>query len=767
MGFAFLKSRALGGRRVSLRRSMAILGSILTVAIGASAGHTVEAVDEAEAAQRPPLSVPIFVTSRNDSCYDTGRFAAIKRLARVEQHRINRHGGVAGRRLRLAFFDDLHDPKRAAQNMAYALSDPQTLAMIGMSNSELAKAALDSSGKELKTSGIPFISDISIGKLIADYPNGFTTRPSEDEERMPVMAEFVKQMKFARVAFVGLQSAFYSNNFGDALKKVLGADAFAADYRLHTVGDGILDASEIAPMVADLKSKNIDLLFLSVGTSRTSDILKQFKADGFTPPLFITGRLAALDVHGGDVYPNDIYQLAWDGLPDVYNDRLRKFVSDSPDPSAWIFEGVKNKAAPGWQNGKCKPRDEDVPLSVTDDDNMQALSSGAQYADMVGLIAEAARGTNASTSLPELRKLIVQRLGTVYASGRGTYKGQFDNWSFQPSSRAAARAPMIVMIPRGSEHTQLAPVQFLHLRNNTMRRIDTLYADIDLVSAERIDDNDKTFLADFYLSMNDRSGRSIDQIEFSNAYLEPGSSSRQISVHVVHDGEKSDAFPDHMKVYKVTGKFLFDPQLLDYPFDTQRFSIDIQPKAGSAPFIIQPLPRSLRDRAVTVDGWLPKDQYVGYDKDFVRTVDAQTLEPSVVPFYKTSFVWLMKRETTDYFLRVVVPLAFIVIIAYLSIFIATSHFEAIVTIQVTALLSAVALYLALPKLEANVETLSDRIFLFSYLLLSLIIVITIARVNKRVEPIGWLRRSLGALHIVAMPLAAAFVAYFVYQASLS
>jgi hypothetical protein len=30
-----------------------------------------------------------------------------------------------------------------------------------------------------------------------------------------------------------------------------------------------------------------------------------------------------------------------------------------------------------------------------------------------------------------------------------------------------------------------------------------------------------------------------------------------------------------------------------------------------------------------------------------------------------------------------------------------------------------------------------------------------------------LRRSLGALHIVAMPLAAAFVAYFVYQASLS
>ena len=104
------------------------------------------------------------------------------------------------------------------------------------------------------------------------------------------------------------------------------------------------------------------------------------------------------------------------------------------------------------------------------------------------------------------------------------------------------------------------------------------------------------------------------------------------------------------------------------------------------------------------------------------------------------------------------PLGFILIIAYLSIFISTHHFEAIVTIQVTALLSAVALYLAMPKLDANAETLSDRIFLFSYLMLSLIIAITIARVNKRVEPIDWLRRALGFLHIVVVPVMTAAVA---------
>ncbi|CEJ83620.1 Extracellular ligand-binding receptor [Hyphomicrobium sp. GJ21] len=760
------KDRMRGTASILLRRATAILIAIFTVIVSASMPVSVDSVDDVEAAQRPPLSVPIFISSRDDLCYDNGQVAAIRRLAVQEQRRINRHGGVAGRRLQLTFLDDQRDEKKAAANMGLALSDPQTLAMIGMSNATRAKAAFDASGKDIKKTGIPFVSDISVAALIADYPNVFTTRPSEDEERMPVIAEFVKQMKIARPAFIGLDGQLASSNFGDALTKLFGPGVMAADHRLHMVGDDLLDPGELASAIADLKSKNIDFVFLSVGGSRTADVLKKFKTEGLTPPAFVTGRITSLGLDGDAAYPNDIFQLAWDGFPDVYNDRLRKLVSESPDPDAWIFQGAKNNAAPGWKSGKCKARDEDVPLSVVDDDNMRALSVGTQYADMVGLIAEAARGKDATTSLPDLRSLIVQRLQSAYVQGRGTFQGRFDNWSFQQASRAAARTPMILMLPRGLGHAQLAPLQFVHLRNNSMQRIDTLYADIDLIRAEHIDDNEKTFLADFYLSMNDRGGASIEQIEFSNAYLEPGSNDRQITVRQIHDGGKSEAFPDHMKIYRVSGKFLFEPQLLDYPFDTQRFSIDIQPKSNNAPFIVQPPPDTLRDRLVNVDGWLPKDQYVGYDEDFVRTVDAQTLQPSVVPFYKANFVWLMKRQTTDYFLRVVVPLGFILMIAYLSIFISTHHFEAIVTIQVTALLSAVALYLALPKLDANVETLSDRMFLFSYLMLSIIIAITIARVNKWIEPVGWLRKSLSVLHIAGVPLATAALAFYVYELSL-
>lgn len=749
-------------RRASVAQAVAAFGASL-IAAGAFTPPIAHAMDKAEAAARPPLVMQIFVTSRNDDCYDGGQLKAIKRLTTLAQHRINQDGGIAGRKVVVNILDDQRLPQSTIENLATAIADPQTIAMIGISNATRAKAALDANGKDLKASGIPFMSDISVTDLIKDYPNVFTTRASEDEERMPVIAEFVKLAHFERPAFIGIQSLLGSTNFSDSLKEFL-SGGLVADHRLQLTNDK-LDPSEVAAAVADLKSKNVGIVFVAVGGDRMKGVVKQFQDAGFTPPLFVTGRVDSVTNQGADAYANDVYQLAWNELPDGYSERLRELIMSTPYPSQWIFEGAKNASAPGWKDATCKPRDEDIPLNVLDTVNMRALSVGSQYADVVSLIAEAARSAEITAEIPDVRNLIVNQLKTGYASGRGIFKGRFDNWSFQPASRAAARTPLIVMLPRGRNRAQLAPIQFLHLRDQSLQRIDTLYADIDLIHAERIDDSEKTFFADFYLSMNDRSGASIEQIEFANAYLEPGSNERQITVRAIHDGGQSAAYPDHMKIYQVTGKFVYSPDLRNYPFDTQRFSIDLRPKPGTTPFIVQPPPQQVRDHVVKVDGWDARDQYVGYDVDFVRTVDAQTLEPSVFPFYKASFAWLMKRETTDYFLRVVVPLAFILIIAYLSIFISTHHFEAIVTIQVTALLSAVALYLALPKIDANIETLSDRMFLFTYFMLSVIIAITIARENKRVEPIRWLKTGLIFLHIVAVPAMVAAMAYYVYLAS--
>jgi hypothetical protein len=261
--------------------------------------------------------------------------------------------------------------------------------------------------------------------------------------------------------------------------------------------------------------------------------------------------------------------------------------------------------------------------------------------------------------------------------------------------------------------------------------------------------------------------QSLDQIEFANAFLDPQTNSKQITIRPLHQGGPSEAYPSDMKIYAVSGKFMFDPNFGNYPFDSQRFSIDIRSKSGDAPFIIQPSPGALRDQIVNAEGWRVRDQYVGYDEDFLPVIDAKSHERSVVPFYKGSFVWLMKREATDYYLTVVIPLAFIMIIAYLAVFIPRAHFEAIVTIQVTALLSAVALYLTIPKVDSDEATISDKIFLFNYMLTALMIGLSILRVNRRVDSVPGLARVLAVVHVTAIPILVAVMALYVLGSSQS
>ena len=729
------------------------------------AGMAAPASTEAQAAQKPPVTIAIFYSSRVDVCFDPGEIPAIRKLATSEQERINRQGGINGRRVDIRFLDDQRDPQKSIANMRSVLSDATMLAMIGMSNSARSKATFDALGGEISASGIPFMSDIALNSIFEAHPNVFTMRASQDDERMPVLIQFVKQMNFTRTAFVGLKDALFSTSLGDGLRAGLGEPGPIADHRLR-YKDNEVDQADTEAMLADIRDKQPDLLFLSIGGSRTAPVLKQLIAAGTTPALFISGRIDSLPSDVTKAYPNTMYQLAWDGLPDAYSDRLRKLIWRS-DPEEWIFEGARIAEAPGWKNGECKPRPRDITPTPLQPANLRAIGAGAQFGDMVGLIANAARSAELDAEIPEIRRHVLDRVKSVYATGRGTFLGSFENWSFGARSRAAARTPFIVMLTPGIGKTQLAPLQFVRLRDESLRPIQTLYLDVDLVRAARIDDNEKTFFAEFYVSMHDNKETSIQAVEFSNAFLDPRTNDRQITVRTLHEGGKSSTYPEGLKIYQVSGKFTFEPQLASYPFDVQRYAIDIRPKLSDAPFVIQPPPQSLRDTAVIADGWDPKDQYVAYDEDFVRTLDARSLEPSVVPFYKASFVWLMKRQTTDYYLRVVAPLAFIVLIAYMSIFIPMAHFEAIVTIQVTALLSAVALYLALPKVDSDTATLSDRIFLFDYMAFSLMITMSIVRMNRVVASRKWLQRLLGFTHIVLIPVLVAAMAMYVHRASVA
>ncbi len=744
------------------------LSALVVFACVACAADPAAAIKEAEAAaQGPPYHVALFVSPpREDLCHDPGDIAAVRRLAAEEQARINQRGGVAGRPIAIKIFDDQRSDARAIANMRAVLADRNMIGMIGLGNATRAKAVFDALGEDIRRSNIPFLSDISVSGIFTGHLNVFTTRPSQDEERAPVMAAFTRSMGFKRPAFIGTADTVFSEALRESLITLIGEGNLSGDHRIRLT-DGKPDAAQLAAVVAALSQRQPDIIYLAVGSRGGADVINALKAAGVTPALFVSGRIDALPPAVAMSYPSPLYQLAWDNLPELYNGRLRKLAVLSPT-NPWIFEGRKNARAPGWAKGECEERPDIRGIrDPFEPNNMRAIANGARYADMISLLAGVLKNADRSASIETLRAGAVARITTAHAVGRGAFRGTFENWSFDPSTRTAARTPFIIILPRGLGRLQLAPIQFRRARDGTFRPIETLYMDIDLVKAHHVDDNEKTFFAEFYLSFHDSKAIDIGEIEFANAYIDPRTHGRQITAEPLHGGATERIYPASMKVYKVVGRFLFEPRLETFPFDTQSFSIEVQPRRSDAAFIVQPPPVSLRDARVITENWAPIAHYVGYDEDFVPVVDSFTHEASVAPFYKASFVWQMRRETTDYFLRVVVPLGFILGIAYLSIFIPMSRFDSIVAIQVTALLSAVALYISLPKLDSDTATLSDRIFVFDYMMVSLMIAITVLRVNPVIAARRWLVSVLEFMHVAVVPALVVVAAYYVYGMSIA
>src|SRR5262249_47272456 len=143
---------------------------------------------------------------------------------------------------------------------------------------------------------------------------------------------------------------------------------------------------------------------------------------------------------------------------------------------------------------------------------------------------------------------------------------------------------------------------------------------------------------------------------------------------------------------------------------------------------------------------------VGSDQDIVPTLGASVSEKRIVPFYKFNATWVVRRLAVDYYLRVVVPLSFILLVTYFSVFLPHTRFESMVAIKVTALLPAIAPYLALPKVDTEQATLSDKIFMMTYAAVSLMIGLSILKDNLR-KTHGALALTVAFLQRVVFPVA--------------
>ena len=657
--------------------------------------------------------IALIISSRSGAVSKT--VEAIQYFSKQEIKKINSSGGINGRRVKLVVLDDKENVNTTVKLVENVLKRKNLIAIVGLWSSTRGSKVVEQIGR----AGVPFISEMSLTNLFEQYQNIFTMIRSEVDET-ELFKKFIKE-NHKSIVFYGLKGDLFTEKFLSATESLQPSVELTNKY---WISDLKADNSEtINNLITHIKEFKPAVLCLSAGSNGGAEVIKKLENEGIKIPVFIaSGSVLRIQRNmAGKVYSGSLFQVS-NSIPFVDNERLAQL--------------------------KRRPDFQKLLKEYEDDD----IGYGISYADILAMIHQSSSSKEKLENTQELREKITKKLN-IYQEGQRFFRGKWRDWAFT-KQRSIYENTLIIYKDPGHQELRLWPLQFRRIKGE-LKPVPVLYTGVDMVRIFAINTNTKTFDAEFYFSIAGQENIGIEDVEFTNAVR--GEEERQlIAIRKILDGSAHTGNDPSLKVYKVNGRFLFEPNLKNYPFDQQQFSVSLQPKNMSSPFIIQPSNKALRDRSFNVLGWKLVDsdtaEYVGFDQDIISTLQNQAQDRKILPLNKFNFTWILERQALDYYLRVVIPLCLIMLVAYFSIFIPNARVDTIVGIQVTTLLSVIALYFSIPKLDTDTATLSDEIFVFSEMVIVMLVCMSIMRVHSAVKeaPIfGWV---LSLAQLVLFPI---------------
>src|SRR5688572_3976943 len=593
---------------------------------------------------------------------------------------VNKEGGISGRDLRIKYLDDKGDTDSTLKVVQESITDKTLIAYLGCWGSTKAAAV----AKLIAEHKIPYIGGYSITSIARPYPNMFTYEIGIDQ--FAFAAYNLVKAKSKRPAFIGNSGDFFTGTLHHKVTifNEKGAGIKFGMQKWYS-GNHQFTEEELKYLVSSLKGQ-ADFLVLSVKSTQSNILLRKLWQEGVYIPVFLAyNDIPEIDTSIPGYKQAELYDISVFGIPSALKMRSQMLKD-------------QHKA--------------ELKYSVKVD---FLIGVGALIADAVGLVQ-----TTAHTNLREknIRERITKGLQS-YINGGKLYRGWSTDWYFT-EKRALATEAVLGWKPPNFPLPILAPYQFLH-SDSGITKTQVLYTNIDLIRIDRISDEAGSFNAAFYLEINSKKNITISQINFANAARNEINHEPLLEIKMLRADSASGPDQLYNYLYLISGKFFFDRNLKHYPFDQQQFTITLQTNSAFQPFLIQPPGLTQRDTIFKSPGWNYVSNYVGYDQDIIYTAKNFLNKQTYLPNYKFIYTYVLKRAQVDFFLKVFTPLLAILIIAYFSVFIPFREFEAICGIQVTALLAAIALYFSTYKPEMQNATISDRIFIFTYIMITTLI----------------------------------------------
>src|SRR5688572_4338140 len=632
--------------------------------------------------QKAPYKIGVIINSVEITPED---FAVVKFIVGKKLESLNKEGGINGHPVEVLYLDDKGSNELLYKLVSTSIQDKNMLAYIGCKSSSRARVI----APLLTRHNVALIGGYSLTPLVEEFPNMYSAEIGIRE--VSVVLQNLLKTKGTKGAFIGKTGDAYSNGLLQEMEKFAAKDpGFQVVFRKWFPLNHTFKKTELDSLANTLKKK-ADFLLISTEQGSTNYLLEELWKRGVKIPAFCgLADISQININSPFYYESELYDLNPVGIPGVLNMRLQEQL-------ALYKTHIKPSSTLEFQIG-----------------------FGGRHADAIGLLKEASQDKSGPPD-SDIRTRINTGL-KKYINGDQIYRGWFADWYFT-SDRSFAGEALLSWKPQHYSQPILAPLQFHRSEIGLQKKADlpVVYTNIDMDQISQESDDKGTFYATFYLELNSTKDLDFKNIDFSNAVRNKINQEPLIEAKLIRSKKDSLSEPFYNYLYKISGKFFFDPDLKRYPFDEQKFPIILQASNALETFLVQPPDQEFRDTTFTSAGWIYKSNYVGYDQDIVTSDNNFSSLQKNIPYYKFSFVYILKRARIDFSLKIVVPLLAILIITYFSVYIPRREFEALCGIQVTALLAAIALYFSTYKPEMQYATMSDKIFIFTYIMITSLI----------------------------------------------
>ena len=604
-----------------------------------------------------------------------------KKTSKLIENRINSDGGIGGQSVKI-YFEDIPHIKAGADQEAQVHYEsllqkndftfaraPGTFAGIGDKKIDNIKRVSSKTMALFNTDSLPQNIDFKSLNLFDLRSNAFSDPSKEFVEKMNDLRKLVNKEKIFHIANMGPASPIYK------LKDELiehGIFLFTTKDKALNDNNQVLK-KDIEDFLADSTSSdliNLGALPFSLKPS-LFDILKNFGKDRF---ITLTTDSSKLDY----INTSNIILAKDDANYDIYLS-MEAFLEN-------IDEDFSDNIKAQFNNNFSQF---EIPMMI----KYVADKNALKYIDSESFVSDVTECLNKVNGTKDI------------------FLGTSKDFAFNTNKNILKTSALVRLLPPISKSSD-SPIKTLYknqlsIADDVEKISKVISFNIDVQRITNISIEEGTFGAELYLDIISPSKNPLTSLQFNNlSSVNPKYEVKELEAH-----QNTNSYSSR---YLITANFDFKAMGSNYPFDHQFLYMSLS--STNDALIVQPVPQQYLDIEFNVDGWSLVNAKCGVNrkKSWIALSEDLARIPKINEEVRIG--WELQRANSMTLLKIGIPLSFLFVLVYYTLYLPTSESSTALGYLTTAFLSSIALYFSTERPQPLSMTTIDVVFAFFYLI---------------------------------------------------